>query len=756
METNKPKRLRVMVCTNAIYCPSGYANQARQFVPMIRDEGYPIAMINFYGQEGGIFELDGILMYPRMADQWGADAMVEHSKDFKADVVISLQDSWVLDINALKAMGTNHVRYVPLVPIDHEPIPPAVKDRMDQAFRIISMSPFGEREMKRVGLHSTYIPHTVDCQLFKKLEDKSVYKKMLGIPEDHFLFGMISANKDNPPRKGFQHAMDAFKVFHDKYPKSSMYFHTQPRQNGGFQLEEYAKVLGYGKDVFFPLPYNLLYKIQPDDMVKIFNAFDCLLMPSTNEGFGIPCYTFNSKVWNGDNVKDIGDIRIGDEVVSHTGEIKKVTETFRRSVKDEPMVDILFMGARNALNVTQNHPVLSVKRGGRRTDDVNDEPIWNSVGDLNVGDYVVVPRVETDNSLKEYDFAEEFQDGSLTSKYSNQSTNKFINSKIELDEDLGFFIGQYISNGSTGQNYQIEFCNNSKKLEVNDRIVRVIKEKFGVEPRIYDKTTYKRIVFTNKRLGVELKRLCGIGSRNKKLPYFWRRNDSFRKGLLQGLLSGDGSVGFNITYNSTSETLLEGMRQLLTTFGIYATMAISKRDGANSLCINGKQTKILMNLKDRVWRQRFVVREDYFLVPITKIRKYKYTGEVFNLEVDEDHSYCVSGLSSHNCIEAGACEVPVIATDFTSMRDLVINGETGYKIQVGEKRFTLLGSYIGIPDQEDLTRLMFKMYEDTDRVVMGQKARKFVLDNFDQPVVFNNCWKPFLERLEHEIYDLKF
>jgi glycosyltransferase involved in cell wall biosynthesis len=396
METNK-KRLRILVASNAIWAPSGYAQQARQFVPMIRDEGYPIAMSNFYGQEGGIFILDGITMYPKIADQWGADAMVEHSRDFKADVVISLQDSWVLDLNAIKQLGQQHVRYIPLVPIDHEPIPPAVKERMDQAFRIISMSPYGERELRRVGLHSTYIPHTVETQVFKRLgDDKAEFKKMLGIPEDHFVFGMVSANKDNPPRKGFQYVMDAFKVFHDKYPKSSMYFHTQPRQNGGFQVEEYARVLGYGKDVFFPMPYNLLFKVQPADMVKIFNSFDCLLCPSTNEGFGIPI------------------------------------------------------------------------------------------------------------------------------------------------------------------------------------------------------------------------------------------------------------------------------------------------------------------------------------------------------------------------IEAGACEVPVISNDFTSMRDLVKNGETGYKTKVREKRYTLLGSYIGIPDQDDLTRLMLKMYEDTDRIEMGKNARKFVVDNFDLAYVFNNHWKPFLERLEHEIYDLKF
>lgn len=281
------KKLRILINSNAPWATSGYAQQCRQFAPMIRDEGYAVAISNFYGQEGGIFELDGMMMYPKINDVFGADAMVEHSKHFNADVVISLQDIWVLDANALKTLNDNGKKWITLLPVDHEPIPPAVLDRAKMAYRVISMSPFGHRELKRVGINSTYIPHTVPTEFFRKY-DKDEIRKSLGLPSDMFIFGMVAANKDHPPRKGFQHVLDAFKVFHDKHPNSGIYFHTLTKVQGGFQIEEYARNLGLEKCIFSTPPYKMLYDNPPEEMAKIYSAFDALLAPSSNEGFGIP------------------------------------------------------------------------------------------------------------------------------------------------------------------------------------------------------------------------------------------------------------------------------------------------------------------------------------------------------------------------------------------------------------------------------------------------------------------------------------
>lgn len=287
---NKDKKLRLLISSNAIWSQSGYAMQAIQFVPKMAEEGYPTSMVNFYGQEGGSFEHKGITMFPKRQSTWGEDSALYHGKIFKADVVITLQDIWTLDPNIMAQMAKDKIRWIPIVPIDHEPVPPAIYDRLKGAYRIITYSKFGYEELKRVGMHSTYIPHTIETELFKPvtLEEKRKIRKDSGIPEDCFLFGMVAANKDNPPRKSFQEVLDAFKMFADKHDDAYIYFHTVHNQQNGFPILEYAKFIGVADRIITCNPDDYLFNIKHEDVPKVYNAMDCLLSPSRNEGFGVP------------------------------------------------------------------------------------------------------------------------------------------------------------------------------------------------------------------------------------------------------------------------------------------------------------------------------------------------------------------------------------------------------------------------------------------------------------------------------------
>ena len=284
------KKLRIINSSNAIWSQSGYAMQAVQFVPKMAEAGYPTAMVNFYGQEGGDFMYKNVKMYPKMNSTWGEDAALHHGLDFKADVIITLQDIWTLNSQILADMSRRGLRWIPIIPIDHEPIPPATYNRLKLAYRIIAMSKFGYDELKKVGMHSTYIPHTIETDLYKPMtsEEKKIVRQKAKLPEDAFLFGMVAANKDNPPRKSFQEVLDAFKIFLDKHKNTYIYFHTIHNQQGGFPILEYAKFIGVDSHVITCDPNDYLYRIKHTDMPKIYNSFDCLLAPSRNEGFGVP------------------------------------------------------------------------------------------------------------------------------------------------------------------------------------------------------------------------------------------------------------------------------------------------------------------------------------------------------------------------------------------------------------------------------------------------------------------------------------
>ena len=283
MSKKKEKTLRLFINSNAPWSISGYGQQMNDLVPRIRGKGYPLAVSAFYGLEGGILNINDVVYYPKINHVYGSDAIVHHAKDFKADIVFTLQDIWILHPNDLKKVD----KWIPIVPIDHEPVPKQIIDRLKMAYRIVTYSKFGHEELKRNGLHSTYIPHTVDTKAYAPQEKKR-RKVEAGLPEDVFLCGMVSANKDNPPRKSFQEAMEAFKMFLEKVPNAMLYIHTFPDFPGGFPIKQFAEFIGIKNKVIFPNEYLMNFKYGKEQMSNVYNTFDMLLCPSTNEGFGVP------------------------------------------------------------------------------------------------------------------------------------------------------------------------------------------------------------------------------------------------------------------------------------------------------------------------------------------------------------------------------------------------------------------------------------------------------------------------------------
>ncbi len=277
------KKLRIFFNSNAAWATSGYSMQIAELLPLIRDEGYPLAICNFFGQQGGKFVLDGILQYPVINHVYGSDALIQHAPDFGADVVFTLQDQWVLNPDDLSKLK----HWIPLTPIDHDPVTKPVLNNLRFAYRVITYSKFGKKELERNGVASTYIPHTVNTEIFKP-DSVPARKKAVGIPVDSFLIGMVGANKDNPPRKSFQEAIDAFALFLKDVPNALLYIHTNNDFPGGFNIRQYADFLGISDKIALPDVYKMTFNTTKQDMASIYSTFDMLLMPSISEGFGVP------------------------------------------------------------------------------------------------------------------------------------------------------------------------------------------------------------------------------------------------------------------------------------------------------------------------------------------------------------------------------------------------------------------------------------------------------------------------------------
>jgi len=286
--------MRILWSSNGPHTNSGYGVETRDLLFRFLEDKWPVACNSFWGINGFPVNLYGqdliddrfkdlkLKCYPTMDDPWGSDAIVAHGQHSQSNVVFTFQDVWTLNTERLRQLKT----WVPYVPIDKDPVPQGVLEKLQYAYRIITFSSFGQKALQRAGFTSTLILEGTDTTIFKPLNRLETRKKF-NIPEDKFVFGMVAANKENPPRKGFQEALEAFKLFSDKHPEALLFIHTQQMGPQSFPVQQFAQSLGIGDKLLMMNPYQAVFMSDSHTINDEMNMFDCLLHPSQTEGFGL-------------------------------------------------------------------------------------------------------------------------------------------------------------------------------------------------------------------------------------------------------------------------------------------------------------------------------------------------------------------------------------------------------------------------------------------------------------------------------------
>lgn len=326
--------MKIQWFSNSPLAATGYGNQTRLFTPLIKQLGHDVSILAFYGHEPFCTAVDwqGITISGRGFHPYGQDVILQHYRNMKADICVSLLDAWVFDINVVKQMN-----WCPWMPIDHDPIPPAVLEVSRYAFTRLVYSKFGQKQFEERGLDSVYIPHGINTDVFVPLpvEAKDKARMMVGggkLPADAFIVGMVAANKGYPSRKAFEENIAAFKMLYDKHNDAVLFLQTMTGENARdcFDIPAYCNNIGLklGKNVFFCDQYMNVTTGFPDlYMTALYNSFDVLLSVSKGEGFGIPIMEAQAcgcPVITGDWTS-MGELTFGGWKVSKSEAIKEFT-----------------------------------------------------------------------------------------------------------------------------------------------------------------------------------------------------------------------------------------------------------------------------------------------------------------------------------------------------------------------------------------------------------------------------------------------
>ena len=299
VRTKKTESRAILWNSNSPWARTGYGSQTAQAITRLKAAGHQVAVSSNYGLEGTTLDWHGIRQYPRGFDMHSNDVVPanfhawRHEHSGLDPLLMTLYDVYIFK----GAQWDDVDQIASWVPIDHTPVPPDVAAWCSRPnVTPIAMSRFGEAMLNNAGIECLYVPHAIE-DVFAPTESISANGKELtgrefmGIAEDRFVFGMVSANKGAfPPRKAFPEAFLAFSMFAKHHRDAVLYIHTEDRGGmGGINLRELAAACAIPDDqIVFVDQYVYRAGIGNDLLAAIYTAMDTLLIPSMGEGFGVP------------------------------------------------------------------------------------------------------------------------------------------------------------------------------------------------------------------------------------------------------------------------------------------------------------------------------------------------------------------------------------------------------------------------------------------------------------------------------------
>lgn len=374
--------------------------------------------------------------------------------------------------------------------------------------------------------------------------------------------------------------------------------------------------------------------------------------------YSFPCFTGDTLVMTTNGYKQIKDIQIGDNVITHTRSFKEVINVFNNGLKD--IIKIKGMGV-DEIKCTPNHRFYVrekkyrwehkgrvSKEGWKKKDKIRylDEPKWIEAKDLTKNHFFGIP-INTNEIIPEWDGIDlEWSDGRKT-RHKNEL------SKYMDNNDFWWLIGRYLGDGWCRTNGGIIICTAHNEVEE----VTQVLDRLGLHyNKVFDRTATK-IHIPIKEIGLFCLQF-GKGALNKHLTgMIFDLPTVLLKSFLDGYLSADGhylqtKCGKVHTASSISRELIYGISMCI--MKVYHNPVCLYKTNRPSQCIiegrivnqhNGYQIRFneYKSSSDKAFYEG-----GYIWVPF-KNREDFGKDIVYDIEVDTDHSFTANNVIVHNC-----------------------------------------------------------------------------------------------------------
>lgn len=339
---------------------------------------------------------------------------------------------------------------------------------------------------------------------------------------------------------------------------------------------------------------------------------------------GSPCFVEGTLVLTELGYKPIEEIEIGDVVYTKEKRWKKIKRIGSDGEKE--ICSIAAMGML-PIECTLNHPFW-IKHKCRK---------WN-------------------NNIRRYEY---YLSDAEKVYAANLTTNDFIgipiisdkdNELYKISDELLWLLGRFVADGVISDS-EVILSIGMDKISDFDRI--------SIYHRIYKHTkSCYRVVFnkTSELYHFVSKYNFGKGAINKNIPVeILELPKEKLKIFLDGYWSGDGcSIKDTVIRQATTISRKLALMLVLAVQKVYSTGCKVYFDKRPDRCeiegriVNQNDTYMVRFLTENL-KSSFFVENDFVWYPIKNIKKEGLKKVIYNIEVEDDHTYIANGATVFNC-----------------------------------------------------------------------------------------------------------
>lgn len=318
-----------------------------------------------------------------------------------------------------------------------------------------------------------------------------------------------------------------------------------------------------------------------------------------------------------------------------------------------------------AVKCTPDHPFYVRRRSNKGYPIKLGEPKWIEAKELQINDYVLVPKIKEKTFVKSIDLTSFMVKGNKTSPKRAVKT-------LPLNHDVAWLIGLYVAEGDSA--YTVRLTLGPHETELANKAIKVFKSLGYSATKYLTKTRSLAVVAGTTIFGKWLKTNCGTNAHTKHIPnVILNHSDAhIRKAFLKGLMDGDGHIRKQTNSQtktailcSVSEALIADVALLLAQDGMGGSKGLMIRgprkigqNWTNKKLIlhkfiwnpNGitRKTRVMNGKSISTYNCRYKVTDEGIWYRIRDLTKEKYVGPVYNMQT-YNHTYIANSMLVHNC-----------------------------------------------------------------------------------------------------------